>query len=125
MNATAFTAAYGESRNGANCFVRHPLVRSFHYSDGVEELAKAGCYWLLDVLATEVRVRNFATKNSSMCIVTITVKGGRAQIVGMFSDDDTRPYRKGVSTNLPEGEWLLYLSHEGDGVVRCILPTEY
>ena len=35
MNTQAFLAAYRESRNGANHFVRHPLVRSFIYSNGI------------------------------------------------------------------------------------------
>ena len=54
MDTETFKAAYNESRNGVNTWFRHPFNHNFHYSDGVQELAEAGCYWLLDVLATEV-----------------------------------------------------------------------
>lgn len=125
MNTQDFIAAYNESRNGADHFVRHPLVKSFHYSDGVQSLAETGCYWLLDVLATEIRQRDFIAKDAYLCIVSIMVKGGIGIIEGKFSDDDPAPYRKRVNTDMPDGEWLLYLSNDGDGVIRCILPTEY
>lgn len=125
MNTQDFIADYNESRNGADHFVRHPLVKSFHYSDGVQSLAQAGCYWLLDMLATEIRRKDFLAKDSYLCIVSIMVDAGIGIIEGKFADDDPTPYRKRVNTDLPDGEWLLYLSDDGDGVIRCILPTEY
>ena len=125
MNTQDFIAAYNESRNGADHFVRHPLVKSFHYSDGVQSLAQAGCYWLLDMLATEIRRKDFIAKDAYLCVVSITVKDGIGIIEGKFADDDPAPYRKRVNTDLPDGEWQLYLSDDGDGVIRCILPTEY
>lgn len=125
MNEAQFKAAYNESRNGANGFIRHPLVKSFHYSDGVQECAEAGCYWLLDVLATEIRVKDFVAHESVMCIVKITVKDGTGRIVGEFYDDDPSAYTKSMNTDLPDGEWVFYLSDDGDNIVRCILPSEY
>lgn len=126
MNEQKFKQAYNASRNGANHFVRHPLVRKFHYSDGVQECAEAGCYWLLDMLATEITAKNFKAKDSStMCIIKINVKNGDGRIVGEFYDGDPKPYKKKMSTDLPDGEWVFYLSDDGDGVIRCILPSEY
>lgn len=127
MNTEAFTTAYNESRNGANQFFRHPLARLFLYSDGVKECAEAGCYWLLDILGTELPQAFRARQAPAhMCIVKVTVKNEEAKIVGEFEDDDAGPYRRNVEyTDLPEGEWLFYVSNDGDGFLRCILPKEY
>lgn len=126
MDTHAFKKAYGASRNGANAPIRHSLVRHFLYSDGVQECAEAGCYWLLDVLATEVTRSLFKTKDSTMCIVQVKVKDEAAHITGEFFDGDTSPYKRHVSyTDMPEGEWLFYISDDGDGRLTCILPSEY
>ena len=127
MNTEAFTRAYNESRNGANQFFRHPLARLFLYSDGVKECADAGCYWLLDILATELpRAFRSRPQFTDMCIVAVTVKDESAKIVGEFEDDDAKPYRRTVDyTDMPAGEWLFYVSNDGDGHLRCILPKEY
>lgn len=126
MDTHAFKRAYAESRNGANFMVRHPLVRSFLYSDGVQEVAEAGCYWLLDVLATEITRSMFKSKDSTTCIVKVNVEDEEAHITGEFYDGDTSPYKRSVSyTDMPEGEWVFYISDDGDGQLVCILPTEY
>ena len=54
MDHAAFHKAYNEGRNGANHFVYHPFVSHFQYSDGVQECAATGMYWLLDTAATEL-----------------------------------------------------------------------
>ena len=54
MNTEALHKAINEVRNGANFFVRHPLCRNVLYSDGVQEVAETGYYWLLGILATEL-----------------------------------------------------------------------
>lgn len=125
MNTEAFIKAYKESRNGASFFVRHPLVRSFLYSDGMKECAEAGCYWLLDVLATEIQSKQFKEKQSTLCIVQVVVKNQKCEITGEFFDGDSSPYSKHVPyTDLPEGTWNFYLSYEDDKVI-CYLPSEY
>ena len=126
MNTQAFIAAYRESRNGANHFVRHPLVRSFIYSDGVQQCAEAGGYWLLDILATELPQQFKLHPDGYLCIVKVTVRDQSATIVGEFQDGDPDPYRRKVDyTDLPEGEWMFYLSDDGDGSITCILPKEW
>ena len=75
-------------------FVRHPLVRSFLFSDGMQECAEAGCYWLLDVLATEIQANSFKQKQSILCIVQVVVKDQKCKITGEFFDGDTEPYTK-------------------------------
>lgn len=125
MNTEAFIKAYKESRNGAYFFERHPLVRSFLSSDGVKECAEAGCYWLLDILATAIQPNQFKQKQSTFCIVQVVVKDQKCEITGEFFEDDPTPYKKQITyTDLPEGAWKFYLALE-DGRVICILPSEY
>ncbi len=126
MDTEAFKAAYAASRNGTNHFVRHPLVRVFHYSDGVQECAKAGCYWLLDILATELPKFMAKRPDQYICVVVVTAAGGTAEILGELEDGDTKPYKRHIEiTDMPDGKWTFYVTDDGDGVYRCILPTEY
>lgn len=122
MNTEKFLSVYSESRNGCNHWVRHPLVRNFLFTDGVQELAETGCHWLIDILATEYKVPQYL-----MGIVHITVTGSRAVITGSLSDEEPPQFRKDITwTDMPDGEWMLYVSAaEGDGIMRCLLPTEY
>lgn len=122
MDTQAFTQAYSESRNGANQFYRHPLALGgkFIYSDGVQECAEAGCYWLLDILATELKV-----PVAEMAVVEVKAKDGKASITATLSDDSPPILKKRIDlTDMPDGEWSLYVSNDGDGRV-CILPSEY
>lgn len=125
MNTEAFIKAYKESRNGACFFNKHPLVRNFLISDGVKECAEAGCYWLLDVLATEIQPDQFKEKLSTLCIVRVAVKDQKCEITGEFYDGDTSPYSKNVPyTDLPKGTWNFYLSLDNSKVL-CYLSSEY
>lgn len=125
MNTEAFIKAYKESRNEASFFVRHSLVRSFIFSDGMQECAEAGCYWLLYVLATEIQAKQFEEKQSTLCIVRVVVKDQKCEITGEFFDHDPYPYKKQIAyTDLPDGVWNFYLSYE-DAKVICYLPSEY
>lgn len=126
MNTKQFIDAYNESRNGTDAFHFNPLYRKFLYSDGVRECAEAGCYWLLDILGTELPGAFAKRPDAFLCIVTVTVKNESAKIVGEFDDDDEKPYRKSINyTDMPDGEWIFYVSDDGDGKLRCILPKEY
>lgn len=125
MNTQAFLKAYQESRNGASFFVRHPLVRNFIFSDGVQDCAEAGCYWLLDILATEIRPANFQTKDSTLAIAVLTVADRKAELVIEFTDGDEQLFKKSISyTDMPEGKWTFYLALE-KGLIKCFLPSEY
>ena len=126
MNSEAFLRAYGESRNGTDNFHVNRLYPRFLYSDGVRECADAGCYWLLDILGTEITAQDFARRESGMCVVRVFVAAGRADTLGEFRDGDPAPYKRRIeATDLPDGEWVFYLCDDGDGFLRCILPTEY
>lgn len=125
MDTEKFLKAYQESRNGTSFFVRHPLVRSFIYSDGVQECADAGCYWLLDILATEVRSTYFQTKDSTLAIAVLEVANNKAELVVEFYDADPEPFKKTINyTDMPTGKWTFYLALE-EGLIKCFLPSEY
>jgi len=126
MDVQAFKTAYGASRNGCNFKVRHPLARQFVYSDGVKECAEAGCYWLLDIVGTEVvdAMRNHARVFDGMAFLYVVVKGDKADL-SLVRDDGEKPKwaRHIEFTDMPEGKWVFYLADEGN--VFMYLPSEY
>lgn len=123
MNAEQFKAVYDKFRNGTDNFHFNPLYRNFLYSDGVKELAETGCYWLLDLLGTEL---DSMVAPYMSPIVQIKVKGGKADLEATWADDEPPRWARHIDyTDMPEGEWTLYISDDGDGKRRCILPTEY
>jgi hypothetical protein len=124
MNNTAFIAAYGESRNGANCFYRHGLARNFHYSDGVRDCAETGCYWLLDMIATEATTKLRAS-GDIMGIVEVRVADEAATITMTVADDKPPVWKKRITyTDMLAGVWKFYLTDEGSRFA-LILPSEY
>ena len=125
MNIEKFESAYNQYRNGCNNFVRNPLYPKFLYSDGVQECAETGCYWLLDILGTEAPAVFKAHPEEYQMIVTVTASKNKALIEGSFTDD-TREYTRNIEwTDMPDGAWTFYIGNDGDGLLRCILPTEY
>lgn len=126
MDIEAFKKAYSKSRNGTDRFHFNPLYRKFLYSDGVKECAEAGCYWLLDILGTELP-DEFKRAQETTCMVYVVVKDNKAEIIGKFYDDDPTPWIKKIdSTDMPDGTWEFYVAHEGPEFgYRCILLTEY
>lgn len=126
MDAQAFTQTYNESRNGANFLVRHPFVGRFKFSDGVQELAGHGCYWLLDILATEL-VDHFRNRpDDVLIIVKVVVKDDAAVITASASDDDAAPWVRSIGyTDMPEGEWSFIVGQDEPGRFTMILPAEH
>lgn len=127
MNTEAFLKSLNESRNGANFFVRHPLCRNVAYSDGVKEIAEAGCYWLLDILASELPAKFKENKDvSNFCVITVRAKGSKAVITGEW-DDGVVGWKRAIDwTDLPDGNFNLYMADDQDGPTpyRIILPSE-
>lgn len=124
MNIEQFNAAYKEFRNGANFLIRHPLSPAFAYSDGVKDCAEAGCYWFLDILATELPAAFRERPEQYMCTVYLKANNNSAVIVGEFTDDDPNPYRRVIDyTDMPDGVWMFYVCK--DGGLTMILPSEY
>ena len=126
MDAQAFTQTYNESRNGANFLVRHPFFGRFKFSDGVQELAEHGCYWLLDILATELVGHFLNRPDDVLIIVTVTVADDAAVITASASDDDPAPWVRSIGyTDIPDGEWKFIVGQDEPGYFTMILMTEY
>lgn len=123
MNTEDFLRIYRESRNGANEMYRHPLWRRLVYSDGIRDLADAGCHWLLDIIGTEVV--QAMTRCTGLGILKVAVGGGQAHLELSLSDDAPPAWQRPIPyTDLPDGEWILYLSSDGRDCT-VILPNEY
>ena len=124
MNETKFKEIYNESRNGANSMTRHPLVRSFLMSDGVIDLAETGCWWLMDVLATELPAVMISEKETLLS-VKVEVHKGKAKITASGYADRVMPWKKAnIWTDMPEGTWGFLLARE-EGRSVLVLGTEY
>lgn len=126
MDTQAFLAAYRASRNGTNQFHFNRLYPKMRYSDGVRECAVAGCYWLLDILGTELAPL-LLSKEPISTGVEVKVTGSSATISTTLTDELNVPLwvRSIDLTDMPEGTWTFLASADGDGLVRLILPSEY
>ena len=129
MDQDKFKAIYAESRNGANSWIRHPVARRFIYSDGVQELAEVGIYWLLDIIGTEGVDAMVKHPDSYLCQVDVIVKtDGTAEIEMKPSDDEPPILRREIDwTDMPEGKWTFFLADdEGTRAeVKLFLVSEY
>lgn len=127
MDESNFKAIYGKWRNGTNQWVRHPLSRRLLYSDGVQELAELGCYWLLDVIGTEFV--DAATKAvavlDDMGFIEVDVQNSAADIKLLRDTGEVPLYVRHIDfTDMPSGKWMMYFSQDPKG--WCLyLPTEY
>ena len=127
MNTEAFITAYNESRNGADFFVRHALVRTFAFSNGVQECADAGCHWLIDIAATEIPAV-MRKEGENLVTFAARVSDGEAGLTLLGSGDRRLRWTRHIDmTDMPEGEWNFLIADEGEGPTpfRMILVTEY
>ena len=123
MNVEQFVTAYNFSRNGANQLFRHPLSKRLVFSDGMAEVAEAGLFWFIDLVAFELLPKLF-NSGETLVVLKLTVKGGSAKVIGTGSGDRKVLTRKIDFTDCPDGEWNFYVGVEDDHCV-LILPTEY
>lgn len=127
MNQANFISAYNASRNGCNEKIRHPLARQLVYSDGVQELAEIGCYWLLDVVGTEFikPMRSNAEVFDGMAFLHVDVKDEKATITLVHDEGAPPVYTRRIDyTDMPDGKWIFYMAEE-ESHVFMFLPTEY
>lgn len=121
MDDKAFLKAYNESRNGCNYFVQHSLVRKFQYSDGVQECAEAGCYWLVDIAATELP-KAMRSSQVEHAMLEVSVKGGKAIMKLTHQDKSPPVWSKDIDwTDMPEGEYVFEIVDEGNRVAMILL----
>ena len=123
MDAEKFKTVYGESRNGANSFTRHPLVRNFIMSDGVVDAADCGIWWLIDIAATETPALMRRTDESLLCFEA-TVADNKAVLRATGSGDAQLWTQKVPYTDMPDGKWMFYVGNDGTNY-SMILPKEY
>lgn len=114
-----------EIRNGVNGFYRHWAVRRFIYSDGVHDLAStANCFWLLDIIATEI-VPLFLKNDEPLMTVRVVADARTARITGHFSDESTDYARSLEFADLPDCSFSLCLGWGGNNEASLILWSEY
>jgi hypothetical protein len=89
-----------------------------HHTDGVEYFAEnAGCYWFLDIVATEIYP---LLKREPFIGITLFSNDGKAKIVANDGDDKTI-FKKNIDyTNCPVGNYHFFLT---DNVL--MLTSEY
>ena len=108
-------AVLAESRNGMNQAIRYsPLFPRFIISDGVQELVEAaGCYWLLDILASELEPKLLEAINEgevATVLVHLRVSTDDKATITATYDDDAPPFwtRAIDYTDFPAGDWVLF-----------------
>lgn len=107
---------------GTEQWHRHPLNRNMLFTDGVKFIADTGgthgCYWLLDIIATEAMAHH---KTEPMVVTTLTV--GTDETATMTIDDGNGKKltkRDLTYTDMDPGTWVIWLV---DNV--ALLPSEY
>lgn len=126
MNTEQLLNAYHAVRNGTEHYYRHSLVHIFFYSDGIKEMADAGCHWMVDVLATELPGQFRIRPLDTLCIVTLDVVDGKAFFVGEFSDDDVTPWKRTFGfTDMPAGQYKFLVGKDEKGHLLACLLSEY
>lgn len=103
---------------GTETWHRHALNRQMLLTDGVVYFAEtAGCYWFLDIVATEVMA--LQTQHPFLDIL-LDVHEGEADI-HVSDGDGLKLHRRHIHfTDAPDGPWRFYLT---DNVL--LLPSEY
>lgn len=97
---------YG-TENYYRTFAFNPNLK---HTDGVEYFAKnAGCYWFLDIVATEIYP--FSDKYPFMTIY-LTAKDGKAEIIVQDGDISRLFQRQIEFTNCPEGTYEFFLTDD-------------
>ena len=103
---------------GTENWHRHGINRQMLLTDGVKYFAEtAGCYWFLDIVATEV-MRFHPMK--PFLVIDLDVEDGKADISVSDGNDLGLWHRHIHFTDAPQGQWRFYLA---DNVL--LLPGEY
>jgi hypothetical protein len=103
---------------GTEQWHRHALNRHMLVTDGVNYFAEtAGCYWFLDIVATEVMT--LQTQHPFL-VIDLDVASNKADIRASDGNDLVLFERHIHFTDAPDGLWRFYLT---DNVL--LLPSEY
>lgn len=102
---------------GTEAWHRHWTKRLI-YTDGMEFFCEqAGCFWLLDIIGTEIF---HLQKKSEFLLIKFDVADGKALISTTDGNQQVLFKKRIKFTDAPEGEWSFYLTND---VVH--LPSEY
>lgn len=120
---------------GSDGRTRHWAARYFIYSEGVKAVAdKAGCHWLLDIVATEVAplcMAGWKSKEEFMHFLRVTVTGSQADLWLERDSGEPRLWQRHINyTDFPEGDWTFYLGIDqivdpGKTSLVMFLPQEH
>ena len=136
MTATTTSAAAtlkGELAHycGGDQPYKHSLNPKFCYTAGTRYFAQKagdGAYWLLDILATEPKIKQLVT-DEGFALVTLSVNSENSAVLRVRSDSDEAPiyYLSVEYTDCPEGDWKFYIEEAhigGSFVMLMMLPNE-
>lgn len=113
MNEADLRAVMRSFQGGSEGRFTHPFNPRFIYTEGVRAVAqRAGAYWLLDIVATEVFER--VDKNNQHAILKLYVNGSTGLLELSFSDEEKQPWQKFIpGTDFPEGTWVFEVAPNG------------
>lgn len=118
MNAYITTAILAQF-TGTEGYHFNPLFRNINYTDGVKYLSDNGAAWLVtDTLAH--LVHNKKVKGQPFVAITLTTKGGKADLWLTDGNDVILANQKYSLTDLPDGEIKMFFT---DGIL--LLASEY
>lgn len=119
---------------GSERRIRHTFNRNFIYTHGVESMAeKAGAYWLLDIVATELAPlyqKAWKEGKASIGAIKLNVTEDRKVEIKLFFDDEEPAWTRHLDfTDFPEGEWTFFMGTDeypqGNYIATMMLTEEY
>ena len=115
MNLSENLLQFYGTENYYKTFLFNPRLK---HTDGVQYFAEtAGCYWFLDIVATDI----FAlTKKEPFLSIVLQAKNGSANIFIENGDCEVLETRTIEHTDCPDGEYAFFLT---DDVL--MLTSEY
>jgi hypothetical protein len=110
------------SFTGSEVMYRSHINNLMTYTQGVQFLAEnagGGCYWLLDIIGTEL-MQIQSNKEEEFIELVITVKDDKADLAANDGNGASLWDRHIDFTDFPEGVWKLWLVSG-----TLLLPSEY
>lgn len=104
---------------GTEKWFRHSINRAVSYTEGVKHFAdQAGCYWFLDILATQPEVLKQA---QTFANIKLSVDEDLTALITVDDGNGSQVYQKKIGfTDCPAGDWKFYFYN---GVI--MLTSEY
>jgi hypothetical protein len=111
-----------EQHYGSQTYYKGFVSKSI-YTDGIKDLLeKAQCYWLYDIIQTEIFAL-LKNKNPDIYYFKITSKSSEAKLILKDYKSDVIYEREIPFTDFPEGSLDLVIGFDGQYLTTC-LPSE-